>query len=225
MHMKISNFDANNPPGELDALACKFRTDKGSAGAHGHGYTRWYAPLFAPLKMEPISILELGVSGGASLKLWEAYFPNANIIGLDINEKMLSMSRPRVEVMMVNTGVPLRLQQFVDTPRQFDVIIDDGSHVLEDVVLALKYLWPTVKRGGLYIIEDLGCSSFPTTPIITAEDGAAAKLRWGKHVCSGWVDFHEQHDSESLMIYPSQNRHGDTPDSGGQSLVVFRKKS
>jgi SAM-dependent methyltransferase len=223
--MKVSNFDTDNPPGELDALACKFRTDKGSNGTHGHGYTRWYAPLFAPLKTEPINILEIGVSGGASLKLWEAYFPNANIVGLDINEKMLSMSRPRVEVLMVNTGVPLRLQQFMEAGRKFDVIIDDGSHVLEDVVLALDHLWPAVKPGGLYFIEDLGCNSFPTTPIITSEEVDAAKLRWGKHYCSQMAEFHRSHDSESLMIYPSQNRYGETPDKGGQSLVVFRKKA
>jgi hypothetical protein len=37
----------------------------------------------------------------------------------------------------------------------FDIIIDDGSHVGEHILTSFKILWSTVKPGGYYIIEDL----------------------------------------------------------------------
>jgi len=219
--MKVSNFDSDNPPGELDRLAIASRTDKSS---RGHGYTRWYAPLFELVKNKPLNILEIGVGNGASLKLWESFFPAANIIGLDINEKLLSLNRPRVEVRMLNAGVPLRWQQFLETPRKFDIIIDDGSHCLDDVLCAINHMWETVTPGGLYIIEDLGCQAFDSAPIKTAQDAVDAKLRWGNSFCGQMVDFHAAHDSESLTVYPSQNRHENTAGLSGQCLVVFQKK-
>ena len=36
----------------------------------------------------------------------------------------------------------------------FDIIIDDGSHYLSDILFSLKTLFRYVKKGGIYIIED-----------------------------------------------------------------------
>jgi SAM-dependent methyltransferase len=221
--MKISNFENEQQKGDLDKLACRFRTDKGS---FGHGYTRWYEPMFAPMRQVPLNILEIGVGNGASLNLWEAYFPNARITGLDINEKLLSLNRPRVEVRMLNSGIPLRWEQYLETPRSFDIIIDDGGHCLEDVLCALPRLWPTLTPGGYYIIEDLGCDKFPTTdPISTPAEAETAKALWRKgSYCDLMVDFHLANDSAALQILPSQNRRDNSNGTSGQCLVVFQKK-
>ena len=37
---------------------------------------------------------------------------------------------------------------------QFDLIIDDGSHNLSDILMSLKFFFKYVKKQGLYIIED-----------------------------------------------------------------------
>ena len=36
----------------------------------------------------------------------------------------------------------------------FDIIIDDGSHMLSDQLFSLNYFYRYVKKNGFYIIED-----------------------------------------------------------------------
>ena len=43
----------------------------------------------------------------------------------------------------------------------FDLIIDDGSHVSEDIVATFQSLWKRVNSGGYYIVEDLRCTYNP----------------------------------------------------------------
>ena len=38
--------------------------------------------------------------------------------------------------------------------RQFDLIVDDATHLLEDTLRTLYWLWPSVKPGGLYVVEE-----------------------------------------------------------------------
>ena len=37
---------------------------------------------------------------------------------------------------------------------EFDIIIDDGSHNLSDILIGIKLLFKFVKKDGFYIIED-----------------------------------------------------------------------
>ena len=39
--------------------------------------------------------------------------------------------------------------------RPFDLIIDDGSHFVADVIASFEYLFGRVEAGGLYVIEDV----------------------------------------------------------------------
>ena len=38
--------------------------------------------------------------------------------------------------------------------KNFDFIIDDGSHNLSDILLSLKFFFKFLKKKGLYVIED-----------------------------------------------------------------------
>ena len=37
---------------------------------------------------------------------------------------------------------------------ELDIIIDDGSHINEHVIRTFQYLFPKLKPGGIYVVED-----------------------------------------------------------------------
>jgi len=144
----------------LDQLAAKYRTDKGtvrpSADLAPKSYTIPYFRYLERIRNEPLALLEIGVKRGSSLRMWEAFLPNAAIFGIDINPTCLDHATPRSRVFIGDQGDPNFLQSVVDAAgRKFDVIIDDGSHVMEHHQASLKFLWPHLRDGGWYAIEDL----------------------------------------------------------------------
>ena len=143
----------------LTELANKYGTDKGTM-SYGHGYSVIYNELFKDWQDKSIKLLEIGVCDprfpGASLKMWEEYFFNGKIIGLDINPEALNFTSDRINIWIEdqNNYGNLILLAWVGYP-SFDIIIDDGSHVGEHILTSFKALWSSVKPGGYYIIEDL----------------------------------------------------------------------
>jgi len=110
-------------------------------------------------KEKPIKMLEIGVQNGGSLEIWKKYLPQGSIIhGLDINEKcqLLKFSENIFFHLGSATDFDFMEKTFGDI--QFDVIIDDGSHVCKDVIQTFKYLFPKMKSGGCYIVEDMHTS-------------------------------------------------------------------
>ena len=53
------------------------------------------------------------------------------------------------------------VQQFKSTIKQFDIIIDDGGHTMNQQKTSLKILVSLVRSNGLYVIEDLQTSYLP----------------------------------------------------------------
>jgi hypothetical protein len=52
-------------------------------------------------------------------------------------------------------------RQIVELGRKhdpFDVLIDDGSHLWEHQITSFRYLFPFIKQGGIYILEDIDTS-------------------------------------------------------------------
>ena len=126
----------------LDRIALQFGTDK-----FVHGYTPYYERHLGLLRFEPITLLEIGVWDGASLRTWEAWMPEAQIIGVDIALRVDLHTR---QITTIQSDI-----KTYDPPCAFDVVIDDGSHLAFDVVAAWNRLWPYVKPGGWYVFEDL----------------------------------------------------------------------
>lgn len=164
--------EINRP--SLTALANKFGTDKGTIGPSDHwqalNYTDVYAAYLEPIRDQPIRLLEIGIGatgdrwearivqgrnkGGASIKMWEAYFRNAEIVAIDINPAEY-LNSDRVRTLLVDQSNEQELHEFAAQQAPFDVIIDDGSHHPTHQQLTLSILFPKLKSGGLYIIEDL----------------------------------------------------------------------
>ncbi len=136
----------------LDELGLKFGTDKASKG---HDYLALYERFLSPLRNSSAKILEIGVLNGASLAVWEAYFPNGAIIGADINTATKRFARGQVAIEIIDQSNIEQLVQLGVKHGPFDVIIEDGSHFWEHQLTSLKTMFPFVKNGGIYIVEDL----------------------------------------------------------------------
>lgn len=146
----------------LNELAKKYNTDKKikdgvkcQNGLMGHGYVVHYEKI---LKNKNInSLLEIGVSFGGSLKMWDEYFNHkCNIIGVDIEEKRFKKSdleNGRITIKIGDQSNEDFLKTLGDT--KYDLIIDDGSHKPDHQLISFKILFNFLNNGGIYIIEDL----------------------------------------------------------------------
>lgn len=143
----------------LDELARKFGTDKGTSKSNElspKGYTRAYAQYFDSLRDKKITILEIGVDKGASLKMWEEFFPEARIYGIDINLDCKQYETGRVKIFIGDqTDINFLQKVVVDTQGKFDIIVDDGGHKMRQHQVTLEFLFEHLKSGGFYFIEDL----------------------------------------------------------------------
>jgi SAM-dependent methyltransferase len=142
----------------LDELAIRHGTDKGTQSARGltpKRYTTVYERYLAPLREEPITLLEIGVQTGASLRMWEDYFPRARIFGIDIKEECLKHASDRSTVLIGDQTDREFLRSVVDQTGPLDVVVDDGGHHMDQHRVSLEELFPHVRPGGLYCVEDL----------------------------------------------------------------------
>lgn len=148
----------------LAELATKHQSDKWN----GHWYAGPYANHLSKFRETNLTMLEIGVggyddpkAGGASLRMWEEYFPRGKIVGLDYYDKSYHNS-DRIKIYQGSQADPVTIGRIVmDHPEGFDVIVDDGSHRNEHVIGSLYMLWQYVKDGGFYIIEDLQTAYWP----------------------------------------------------------------
>jgi len=122
----------------------------GSDKCIDHSYGFFYHELFSTLdRNAPLDILEIGVESGASLAAWREYFPNARITGIDIKDSRKEEFKT-IDAEFILTDV----RNFVPT-REYDLVIDDGSHLLGDSFWILATYVPWIKEGGNLIIEDI----------------------------------------------------------------------
>jgi hypothetical protein len=135
----------------FDSLGIIAGTDKSSLG---HDYLRHYERIFSQFRDQPINVIEIGVSRGASLRIWPEYFRTATIIGIDIRPEYKQHEKGRVTVEIGSQDDPEFLAQ-VCTKYPPTIIIDDGSHRADHVLFALERMFPMLLPGGIYVIEDL----------------------------------------------------------------------
>jgi len=130
---------------ELEALAKWHGTDKGV-----HGYCSHYERFIGDMKLLPITMIEIGVAGGDSLRMWREWMPNAKIYGFDSN----GYNGDDFIVVRGNQSEPNDLEQLLKVTGNFHLLIDDGSHNSEHQKISFTTLWPRLLPGGWYVIED-----------------------------------------------------------------------
>lgn len=146
----------------LSELANKAGTDKGTTAFCSHSYTIIYNNLFESLLNQEVKMLEIGVADprfpGASAQMWRDYFPKLYFVGYDINpdaEKYQDLSN-NAYIFIGDQNSPEDLQKCIYSHGgDFDIILDDGSHYSEHIITSFENLFPHVKSGGYYVVEDL----------------------------------------------------------------------
>ena len=133
-----------------DEVATRYGTDKAS---WHHAYMPHYEALLGSRTVR--RMLEIGVAGGRSLAMWRELFPEALIVGVDVNEECLVHQRARSPVVHADATDGAKMWAVSTLYGQFDVVIDDGEHVHEQVRAAHEGIYPRMADGGIYIVEDL----------------------------------------------------------------------
>ena len=95
---------------------------------------------------------------GASLKVWRDFFLNANVYGGDIDKNIL-FNEERIQTFYVdqkNSETIKSMWSMIN--KKFDIIIDDGLHSFDANINFYEHSFENLKKGGMYIIEDIKLS-------------------------------------------------------------------
>lgn len=126
------------------------------------GYSLHYEEVFERIRNRPIKLLEIGTGGGESIRSWLLYFPLAQVFSIDNQQSTNDWNTvgrtldPRyVFTYGDQTDTTFWKCFAVDCGKDWDIIIDDGAHTNDTTIISFNGLWPLLKSGGIYCIEDL----------------------------------------------------------------------
>jgi cephalosporin hydroxylase len=103
-------------------------------------------------------VLEIGVWHGESTSMWAEYFPLGKIVGVDIDFETLRYEEERITIEIADQSSVSDLVNLGRKHGPFDLVVDDGSHVWHHQITTLRWLFPFVKPGRYYILEDIDTS-------------------------------------------------------------------
>ena len=111
---------------------------------------------------DSVRVLEIVVHGGGSLELWQQYFgPNAKIHGIDIDPSVLGNCPEGAQVHLGSQDDTGFLTEIVAEYGPFDLVVDDGSHMMSHQIKSFEVLYPSMQAEGVYICEDAFTSYWP----------------------------------------------------------------
>jgi hypothetical protein len=132
-----------------------FQTDTGGGDKDTvHSYIPHYERLLEPYRKNS-TFLEIGIWKGQSIKMWDEYFVDSKVVGVEVFEERTGglHEDPNYNVIVADATKLDFLNQIEDL--SFDVIIDDGSHYLQEQIISFNLLKGKMNKGGIYIIEDI----------------------------------------------------------------------
>jgi hypothetical protein len=157
-------FKKNVLTNELTKITNYLGSDKGDYVDEKHSYTEIYESIFILKKNTKVDILEIGIKDPrfpyASVKIWDLYFKNPKIFGLDINDSSeLEGLVPNFKYYYLDQYSVESHNNLVDYFTNqgvcFDIIIDDGPHFFEGQGKSLRFFQKLLKQNSYYIIEDI----------------------------------------------------------------------
>ncbi len=171
---------------ELCKLFKLYGSDKFKGGREDrkcHNYSPYYFELFKDLQLVKLKFLEVGIGrspqgvAGPSLKAWRDFFPYGEVIGADINKKLM-FSDERITTRICDHTKASGFTELLTLP-ELDVIIEDGLHTLEGSIIALVHLWKYLIPGGIYVIEDVKPESIAVLMEVAAAFGKCELKEFG----------------------------------------------
>lgn len=101
-------------------------------------------------------ILEIGVRHGGSLLSYLNIFNEPVVFGIDINKdcKTLEKNHP-FKIFTGDESDNILLNNVVKECDNLDIVVDDGSHILNNIYISFRQLFPILNNNGVYIIEDI----------------------------------------------------------------------
>ena len=153
--------------GDLDILGVDHGTDQSSLG---HDYLNVLEPFLEPIRGEARVVVEVGVAGGASIRVWRDYFRRAICIyGIDHNPKSCELALgPNVRLVCGEASDAGFWERFNarelnggETIEKIDFFSDDGGHHSSQIISTFGYVWPLIATGGIYCAQDLHASYHP----------------------------------------------------------------
>ncbi len=145
----------------LTKLAIKYKTDKWGK----HNYTPIYYEMFKDRRESVKKVLEIGAGEGASLFMWQDFFPNAKIFSLEIDPNRCFVSN-RIRIIQGDQASKKDLLALIEKiGSDIDLVIDDGSHKPIDQINTCLSLLPELEESGVYIIEDVASKKLGETLI------------------------------------------------------------
>lgn len=148
-------------------MACTYfqdypaRTDDRTLVKMAH-YLPFYDRLLSHLQGRKVSFLEIGVFKGGSVRMWREFFaPEARTTFIDINPACKALEIAGTEIRIGDQRDVAFLAAVANESGPFDLIVDDGGHRMDEQKVSFQTLWPHLKDGGLYIVEDTHTSYWP----------------------------------------------------------------
>ena len=121
-----------------------------------HGYAKIYEKYLKKHKDEYLNIIELGSFYGNASAAFYFYFKNAQIYSADINPDMYLYRSKRLKNFFTDTSSRTSIEKNILSRNiEFDLIIEDASHMLKDQIISLFILFKNLKPGGFFIIEEI----------------------------------------------------------------------
>ena len=141
----------------LEELVDNNRTDKNT----DHSYLPLYHQLLIKKKETAKNVLEIGIYDGGSIKLWNDFFTNANVYGLDIRhidtvwEDIKNNEKIILHTSIDAYNVEFFINNLLNKNIKFDFMLDDGPHTLQSMVEFIIYYSQIMTDDGILIIEDV----------------------------------------------------------------------
>ena len=189
----------------LDNLFYKYESDKANIfrirNDKGHGFSKFYTNYLHNLRNNKLNILEIGSYAGSSAAAFSKYLPNSKVFCFDINISNFKYFSKNIEVFGVDINNINKVKKILqkiflkNNFENFDLIIDDGSHKLSDILLGLNFFFKYLKNDGIFVIEDYMHPNYYETNRDIDHiliDELLQNLREKKTFSSSKISFHDQ---------------------------------
>jgi len=142
----------------LEEISKRYRSDKGSVY---HNYLEIYEKYFSKYRNSLVNFLEIGLWEGESIRMWREYFETGNLVGADILD-LSHIDLPNTQIHICDQSDKNQLETLVSERfNSYDIIIDDGGHMMHQQQITLATMFKYLKPGGVFVIEDLHTSGNP----------------------------------------------------------------